>query len=166
MLTAPLDLSVAAHPAHGLIIGIVRLAWSSAVGPRRRIIVLRRRRLAERLVRSLLVEGGAECIEAPLLLAQRCRRRARGVLLEREVHALVPAILLRTAWLDPLRQHAGLDQPPPEPRQPARRHTGERRAVIGAHYPWQAELKERRLKDRPHLLAVDPLQRLQSQDIA
>src|SRR3982751_4331861 len=31
MLTAPLDLSVAAHPAHGLIVGIVRLTQSSAV---------------------------------------------------------------------------------------------------------------------------------------
>src|SRR5687767_11131053 len=111
LFAPPFDLAVGAHPPHKLGVGVVRLAQATAVGTRWRVIVLGRGGLAQRLVRSLLVEGGLERIETPLLRPQCRSRRVGGLLLEREMQALVAAVLLRLAGRDPLWHHAGLDQP-------------------------------------------------------
>ena len=67
-LGAPLDRSIPAHAAH-LMIGVVPgLGHPRRHCPLRRLPVARRCRLAERLVRTLLVVVGAEYVEAHLLL--------------------------------------------------------------------------------------------------
>src|ERR1700746_625135 len=77
-LAAPADLAIAAHLAHG-VIGIVpgRLNLIG-IGPRRRPVPARRRHLAERLVRPIIVEVVAEAVKPHLLLGRRGGRRARG----------------------------------------------------------------------------------------
>jgi len=77
----------------------------------------------------VVVEVVAETVKACLLLGRRGGRRARGLRLERGVHALVPAILLRRAGLDPLQANAGLDPLHRQPGQAARAAgRGKRRA--------------------------------------
>ena len=56
-----------------------------------------RRGVAEGLVRALLVVDRLEGTAAIELLTQVARRRARGVLQQRQVQALVAAVLLRLA---------------------------------------------------------------------
>src|SRR4051794_20009354 len=60
------------------------------------------RLLSKGLVGALVVVLAAEGIENGLLSAQRLDLDERKLLLEREVHPLVPAILLRLAGLDAL----------------------------------------------------------------
>src|SRR3990172_7547018 len=94
-LAAPLDLTVGSHTAHG-VVGVVP-GFLDPIGilPRRGAVVRRRRLLAERLVRALVIVGLAEAIEAGLLRAGRRCRRTRGLSLERAMQPLVPAVLLR-----------------------------------------------------------------------
>src|SRR5918994_1847708 len=93
LFAPPFDLAVGAYPPHNLGVGVVRPAQATAIGARRWVIVLGRGGLAKCLVRSLLVEGGTEHVEA-LLLCPQCRsRRVGGLLLEREMHALMAAVL-------------------------------------------------------------------------
>src|SRR6516164_8697230 len=93
-LAVPLDLSGVAH-ATNLMIGIVprilQPGWHRAGW---RLPLLSRRRLVDRLVRALLIVISAKRIEAFLLLARRGRRWLRGLVLQRPMHALVPAIIL------------------------------------------------------------------------
>ena len=56
----------------------------------------------ERLVRAFGIELPDEVIEARLLLEAIGARRADGLLLEGEVHALMAAVLLRAAGFDAL----------------------------------------------------------------
>ena len=62
-----------------------------------------RRLLAQRLVRPLLVVTPAEHRKAACLRPQARRRRACRLILQRQVHPLVPTVLLRRAWIDPIR---------------------------------------------------------------
>ena len=65
----------------------------------------------ERLVRSLLVEDLDELIEARLLLKEiRCRWFG-SFLFQSEMHAFMPAVLLRMAWFDAFDANAE-PQPP------------------------------------------------------
>ena len=66
-------------------------------------------------MRPFGVELGREGVEAGLLLQGVGAGRSSGFLLEREVHALVAAVLLRVAWLDALDRDA---EPEPPDRQP------------------------------------------------
>src|SRR5437763_10882099 len=129
-LTAPLDLAILADPAHLVIGGIFGFTQPSAVGPQRRVVVPSRGRLSQRFVRSLLIEDTAKGVKPALLLAQGRRRRAGGVLLQRQMHPLVSAILLWLTRHDPLGSDASLDQPHCQTRQATCRHARERRSII------------------------------------
>ena len=78
----------------------------------------------ERLVGSLLVELAFESIELALLRAAVGGRRLGGLVLERAVHALMLAILLRLSGLDELRKDAQTEPPGRQLREPAERVAG------------------------------------------
>jgi hypothetical protein len=59
--------------------------------------MLGRRVVAQRLVRALLVVETLEAAQALELLAQAARRRVGGILQQREMQPLQPAVLLRLA---------------------------------------------------------------------
>jgi len=82
------------------------------------------------------------------------------------MHALVSSVLLRLAGSDPLRLNSGLDYKHRKPRQPSDAGGGERRTVVGAKPPRQAEFAERRVEHRPDVLGVALRQRLTAQEIA
>ena len=100
----PLDLAVDADAANDVRIRIFRLAQSAAVTPWRTLIVPGRRRLLQGFVRTFFVVGHAECIEAMLLKASVCCRWIGRLALERQMHAFMPAILLRLAGFDAISQ--------------------------------------------------------------
>ena len=54
-------------------------------------------------MRPLLIEGADELIEARLLLQEVLGGRLGGLLLERQMHALMAAVLLRVSGLDTLK---------------------------------------------------------------
>src|SRR5262249_24482152 len=76
-LAAPLDLAVGVDTSHRMIAVVGRLAQRTRIAPGRGPVERRRRLLAERLMRPLLVELAAEAVEAALLGGER-RRRRRG----------------------------------------------------------------------------------------
>ena len=86
------------------------------------------------LVRTLVVVPLDEGIEARLLLEQIGRRRLSGLLLEREMHALVPTVLLRVAGLDAFDADAEPEPPDREFAEAVERvRGGEGHAVVGAN---------------------------------
>ena len=99
-------------------------------------------------MRPLLVKGGDELIEPGLLLQEFLGGRLGGLLLERQVHALVPPVLLGVTWLDALDADA---QPQPPDRQLGEAEQGvgtdKGRPVIGANRRGQPEVLEGTLKD-------------------
>ncbi len=94
--------------------------------------MLGRRIVAERLMRAFFIVDVLEHAQALQLFAQATRRWLGGVLQQREMHSLVPAILLWLARRDPLRQHAGLDHLDRQLRQSAGTARGKGRTVVGA----------------------------------
>src|SRR5262245_37827184 len=72
--------------------------------------------LLQRFVRSFVIEACAPAIEALLLRRQMHGRWLCGLGLERLVHALVTAVLLRMTRRDALVTNAELDQPRSEAR--------------------------------------------------
>src|SRR6266851_787626 len=89
---------------------------------------------AQRLMGALLVVALDEGIEARLLLEHIRLRRAGGLPLQGEVHALVPAVLLRLARLDPLDQNAEPQPPHGELTQPVESMPGRKgHPVVGPH---------------------------------
>ena len=58
--------------------------------------------VVQALMRALVVEHVAEVIEAALLCAKGCRRWFRRVLLQRAMHPLMSAVLLRSTCLNAL----------------------------------------------------------------
>src|SRR5580693_3103615 len=153
ILAAPADLAIAADLAHGVIGIVPRLLDLIGIGPRRRPVMARRRHLAERLVRPIIVEVVAKTVKPHLLLGRRGGRRARGLRLEGGVHALVPAILLRRARLDPLQANAEFDPMHRQPGQAARAAArGKRRAIVAADGARQTQLAKRLVDHRPHRL--------------
>jgi hypothetical protein len=108
-------------------------------------------------VRSFDVELVHEGIELGLLLQAVEAGRVSCFLFERQVHALMAAILLRPAGLD---EFDGNTEPEPPGGQPGEvEHgigTGEGDAVVGANRLGQAALGERPLGCREgQLLTVD-----------
>ena len=103
---------------------------------------LGRRLEAEGLVWPLVVEDVAEGVELQLLLTQRGRRQLTALEFQGQVHAFVPAVLLRVAWVDAVGPNAQLDPPHGQIGKPARRKRGKRRAVVGADGQWQPKLAE------------------------
>ena len=90
--------------------GVVRLenalVWLRGSG-----INLSRAFHSQRLVRALLVEFLLEMVKPGLLLEEVGTRRARGLLLQGQVHAFVPAVLLGMAGLDPFDADAQAEPP-------------------------------------------------------
>src|SRR5260370_3805524 len=91
----PFDLAARSHAPDLLVRTIIDIADRLDERPGRRAIELGRLALAQRLVRSLMVELAAEGIEAALLVGSGGGRRLAGLRLRRPVRALVPTILLR-----------------------------------------------------------------------
>ena len=90
-------------------------------------------------MRSLGVELVHEGVEAGLLLEAVAAWRAGGFLLQGEVHALVAAVLLGTAWLDAFDGDAEAEPPDRELGEVEQSiGTGEGDAVVGADGERQA----------------------------
>ena len=128
--------------------------------------MLGRRAVGERCVRSLLVVDALEVTEPVELLAQATRRRRGGIAQQRQVQPFEPAVLLRLAGRNALRQHARLDHLDRQPREAARTARGERRPIIGAQPLRQSVFTERRIEHRPDMLGVVAVERLAAQEIA
>src|SRR6185295_14883894 len=107
----------------------------------------------ERLVRPLLIEFADESIEAGLLLKDVFAGWSGRLFFQRQVHALMPAVLLGTARPDALQRD-------PEPQPPHRQlrqivepvWTGERQAVVAADRRRQATFDKQpaeRVEDSP-----------------
>ena len=144
------DAALAPDPPHLKVAGVADLRLVHRISPRRLRVELGRWHLADRLVRPLVVVLVAEAVEGRLLGLEARRRRSRRLCLQRAVHPLVAAILLRMAGLDEDRLDAELDPPDRQPRQPSRRRrTGERRAAIGQDRPRQPVGRKGLLEDRP-----------------
>src|SRR3546814_1468106 len=84
-------------------------------------------------MRPFVIELLAEEVEPALLVGRGCFRRIAGFALERAVHALVAAVLLRLARIDPLQLNPHLRPARREPRQPAGASRGKRRTIVAAH---------------------------------
>src|SRR5258708_2176781 len=162
----PFDLAVAAYPSHFMIGRIVGLTQPAGIGAGRRLIVVCRCFEAKCLVRALLVEDPPELVETTLLSALIGCRRIGCLLLQRPVHSLMTAVLLRLTRLDPLRLHTGLDQLHREPAETAGGRRRKGRTVVGADHLRQADLAECRLQHRPDVLAIGLIDCLQPQNIA
>src|SRR5258707_616768 len=119
-VAAPADLAPAADLTHDVIGIVPGLLGLVGIGSRRWPVAACRRHLAERFVRPMVVEIIAETVEAGLLLGRRGGGRARGLRLERGMHALVTAILLPRAGLDALPTDAQLEPMHRKPSQNAR----------------------------------------------
>src|SRR5712692_8355822 len=146
-IALPHDLAGAAH-APDLVIGIIpRLLDAIRHHSPRRHINLMRRPLAERFVRTLLVVVPAEGVEARLLLDRIRSRRARSLRLERAMHALVAAVLLRGGRMDKVRLDTELDPPRRQSREAAGAGRTERRPVVATDRFRQSVAVKRRRKD-------------------
>src|SRR5947209_10887816 len=165
-LVAPAYLAVVTDLPHFYPGRIFRLAQDAVEAARRWRVEIRRRGVIERLMRTLLVVDVLEVVQPPELLAQGARWRRGGIPQQRQVHALMPAVLLRLAGLDALWNHAGLDQLDRQPRQSAGATRGKRRAVVGSHVMRKPELAECRIQHRPDMIGVGARQRLTAQQIA
>src|SRR6266852_9081752 len=146
IVAVPLDRAIGAH-ATDSVIGIVP-RFHDAIGirsPRSRIVACRRG-LVERLVRPVVIVLIAKTVKAILLLPGTRRRRLRGLLLECAMHAFVPSILLRSAWLDALQLDAELHPHDRQPAQASCPSRGKGRPVVRADRPRQPKLAERPLK--------------------
>src|SRR5688572_21590694 len=96
----------------------------------------------EKLVRPLVVVLLAKPVESSLLGQEVGARRTNGTLLQRLVHALVRAVLLRVRRQDALVLNAQTEPPHVERREAVQRRRREGDAVVGPHRPRQAELTE------------------------
>src|SRR2546430_1592555 len=138
----PFDVPVVADSSDRIRTGVVPLAQDAVPAPWGGCVVLERRVVAEALVRTLLVVEPLEALEAIDLLAQRACRWIGRVLQQRQVQPLQPAVLLRLAGRDPLRQHARFDDLDRQPRQPAGAAPGKPSSVGGAQVLGPSELTE------------------------
>ncbi len=99
---------------------------------------------------ALVIVALAEGVEARLLGSRVRRRRCRRVLLQRPVHALVTAVLLRAARSDPLEPDAELQPVRRKPAQAARAGARKRRPVVAADRLRQPVPAQQPLDHRPH----------------
>ena len=104
--------------------------------------------LAQRFVWALLVVVPAEGVKAGLLFGRVRRGRARRLCLERAMHALMSAVLLRRGRMDEVRLDAELDPPRRQARKTACAARPERRAIIAADRKRQAMSVKCLCKDR------------------
>src|ERR1700730_8232728 len=102
---------------------------------------------AQRLVRPLVIVAIDEVVELGLLLQEVFPSRFSGLQLQRQMHALMAAVLLRAAWFDALDLDAEPEPPDGELGEVEEGiRTGEGNAVIGADGLGQSELLENGLE--------------------
>src|SRR5215471_17301459 len=142
----PLDCAGRPHPTD-LMMGIVPwLLDTIRHGALRGRIDLVRRPLPQRLMRTLFVVVAAEGIKTDLLRASVGGRWARGLRLERAMHALMAAVLLRRGRMNEMGLDAELEPPGRQACQAARSGRTERRPVVAADCPRQPEATKRPVK--------------------
>jgi len=147
-VTFPHDLARGTHAAD-LVIGVVpRVLNAIRHGSLRWHVEFVRGSLAQRFVRALLVVVPAEGVEAGLLFGRVRRGWARRLCLERAMHALMSAILLRRGRMDEVRLDAELDPPRRQARKTACAARPERRPIIAADRKRQAMSVKCLFKDR------------------
>lgn len=103
-------------------------------------------------MRTFLIELFAKTIELMLLRATGSSGRPGGFCLERAMHPLVPAVLLRLARLDQLGKDAKSHPPSREAGQPRKRLCCEGHAVVGTDAARHPVFLEEPREDR---LALD-----------
>jgi len=113
----------------------------------------------QRLVRALMVELGAELVEAAL---RNCASGRRAGAFERTMHPLKAPVLLRPAGLDALGHDGELDLPQRQPAQSPRSHRGERRAVVRAYRARRPILPEQPLQLAAAVGVVGPSRLLEA----
>ena len=123
LLAVHADASAGGDQDVAVLEGVLQLG-QAGVWPWRGAVELGGASHSKRLMWPFLIEFAEEGIEAVLLLQAVVAWRSRGLGLEREVHALVAAVLLRVAWLDAL----DLDGEP----EPPERELGEVVEAVGA----------------------------------
>src|SRR5687768_14288324 len=98
--------------------------------------------VAKRFVWSIFIELGDERVEAPLLLSKIGRRRHCSFFLQRSMHALVAAVLIRRTATNEVRQNSQLHQSHAQRGLPRQTHSSKRHSVIRSHRDGQAVLAE------------------------
>lgn len=120
----------------------------SRVRPGRGRVVRRWRVASQVLVRPFHVVLAAKGVERPLLRGGIGPWRANGGALQRPVHALMRAVLLRSSRMDALMLNAEPHPPDIELRQAMDAGRGERHPVVGADGQGQSILAEGALEER------------------
>src|SRR4051812_20015002 len=110
----------------------------------------------ERLVWPHLVELPTELVKTLLLLQGVRAGRSRGFRLERPVHPLMLAVLLRVGRLCSLMRDAQSQPPGRQPGQSGQARRRERGAIVAADDPRQAMLIEDLVEGLAGLLVVVP----------
>ena len=116
------------------------------------VVVVRRGRLVQGLVRPLVVVPVQVGVEDPLLPGRGGRDGLEGFLVQGAVEPLEAAVLFGVSGLDALRDHAKLDEPDGELTQAAEGGAGEGRPVVGADGEGQSVLAEGALEDGTDLV--------------
>ncbi len=148
----PFDLAVASDAAN-LVIGIVPGVFRAGRhGPRGSGV-----NLLPAAVGQALRAGVAHCNalgtgQSGPAAGRARRRRGRGLRLQRAMHALMPAVLLRRGRMDEVRRDAELHPPNRQLGEAASAPRTERRAIVAADRQRQAVLAESPLKTRANAL--------------
>ena len=115
------DAATVGHRGRPVVERIVQLT-QTAIRPGRRNVALGRDLHLQRLVRALPVVVVNECVEPGLLLQEVGGRWSGRFGLERQMHPLVPPVLLGMPRLDTLDGDAEPEPPHREPAQPVEGH--------------------------------------------
>src|SRR3546814_6404710 len=119
----------------------------------------------ERVVGAFAVELADKIIETGLLLQDVGAGRAGRLLLQRQVHALVAAVLLRLAWFDAFALNAEPEPPDLELRQVLEPvGAGEGNAVVRAYGVGQAALLEQAPTTQKARTPLPPLEGFPSEN--
>src|SRR5579864_280917 len=148
--------------AHGVDVGDVealRIGVRLDDGPFAlgRLVHVGGRFASEGVVRAHVIEVLAPAVQSPLLLSDRRSRIALDLGAYVRVHALVAAVVLRTAW--PRTHHANAQRHPPGRKGAQSRasaHGDERRSVVALDGFGHAMATEQLLEDGTHRVARCP----------
>ena len=163
---APLDLPIPPDAADDDAGVVDRARDRAGIGSWRRAVVGRRGRLAQGLVRPLVVVPVQVGVEDSLLPGRGGPDGLEGLLVQGAVEPLEAAVLFGVSRLDALRDDAELDEPDGELRQAAEGGAGERRAVVGADDEGESILAEGALEDGTDLAEGGAEQRLTGEQVA
>ena len=163
---APLDLAIPPDTADGDAGVVDRARDRAGIGAWRRAVVGRRGRLAQGLVRPLVVVPVQVGVEDPLLPGRGGPDGLEGLLVQGAVEPLEAAVLFGVSGLDALRDDAELDEPDGELRQAAEGGAGEGRPVVGADDKRESVFAEGALEDGTDLVEGGTEQRLTGEQVA